>query len=153
MTPIAEILHPGHVNLALTAGNKADAVQEVLAKLNGDVRVGDFTALGESVLSRNAPAIAESGCGICLAHGRTDSVASLVLAAGRSQEGFLCDDVAVPVKLVFVAGIPAAFNSEYLRIVGAIARICRNKHQLERLLTAKTAGHFVDLLGVGEMKF
>ncbi|MFZ4680876.1 MAG: PTS sugar transporter subunit IIA [Terrimicrobiaceae bacterium] len=152
MTSISDILQPGHVNLALTAGNKTDAVQEVLAKLNGDARVGDFAALVESVLSRNAPAIAENGCGICLAHGRTDSVASLVLAAGRSQEGFGCDDVAAPVRLVFVAGIPSAFNAEYLRIVGAIARICRDKHQLDRLLAAKTGAQFVDLLGAGERK-
>ena len=152
MTPIADILQPSQVNLALTAGNKGDAVQEVLAKLNGDARVGDFAALGGAVLSRNTPASAENGCGICLAHGRTDSIASLVMAAGRSPEGFACADVSEPVRLVFVAGIPAAFNAEYLRIVGAIARICRDKHQLDRLLAAKTAGQFVDLLAAGERK-
>jgi len=152
MTSIGEILHPDHINLSLSAQDKKSAVEEVMAKLNGDARVGDFSALREAVLSRNAPAIAESGCGICIAHGRTESISALVLAAGRSQEGFACEDITEPVKLVFVAGIPMAFNADYLRIVGAIARICRDRHQLERLLAAKTAVHFVDLLGTGEMK-
>jgi len=152
MIAIGEILQPHHIMLSLSARDKAGAVEEVIGQLNGDARVGDFSALREAVLSRNAPAIAESGSGICIAHGRTESIASLVLAAGRSPEGFACEDISEPVKLVFVAGIPMAFSSEYLRIVGAIARICRDTHQLERLLAAKTATRFVDLLGAGEMK-
>lgn len=152
MIPIGDILLPGQINLALAARDKAGAIGEVLGKLRGDARVKDFDVLERVVGERNAPAIAENGVGICLAHGRTDSVASLVMAAGRSAEGFACPEVGEPVKLVFVAGIPTAFNAEYLRIVGAIARICRDRHQLERLLAAKTPGHFLDLLVAGEIK-
>jgi PTS system fructose-specific IIC component len=152
MTPISEILKPEHVILALESTDKAGCVAEVLSRLDGDGRVGDFSALREAVLLRDAPAIEENGCGICIAHGRTESVASLVMAAGRSAAGFSSHDVSVPVKLIFVVGIPGAFNAEYLRIVGAIARICRDRHQLDRLLAAKTAAHFVELLAAGERK-
>jgi hypothetical protein len=54
--------------------------------------------------------------------------------------------------LVFVAGIPGAFTSEYLRIVGAIVRICRDRRQLDRLLTIKEPERFVSLLSSGEVK-
>ncbi len=151
MTPIGDILRPEQINLTLAAKDKAGAIDEVLGKLRGDPRVKDFDVLRTVVEQRNAPAIAENGCGICLAHGRTDSVGSLVLAVGRST-GFPCPEVKEPVRLVFVAGIPNAVTAEYLRIVGAIARICRDRHQLERLLAAKTAEHFLDLLSAGEMK-
>ncbi len=152
MTPIGDILHPDHVNLSLSAAGKTEAVEEVLSKLNGDARVKDFAAFRQSVIDRASAAIAENHCGICIAHGRTESVSGLVLAAGRSVAGFSCREVPDPVHLVFVAGIPGAFNSEYLRIVGAIARICRDKHQLDRLLAAKTAENFIALLSAGEVK-
>jgi PTS system fructose-specific IIC component len=152
MIPIGDILQPEHVNLSLTATDKAGAIDEVLAKLNGDTRVKDFAALRQVVVIRDAAAISENECGICIAHGRTESVSGLVMAAGRSAAGFVCPEIPDPVRLVFVAGIPRTFNSEYLRIVGAIARICRDRRQLERLLAAHDASYFVGLLGAGEMK-
>jgi mannitol/fructose-specific phosphotransferase system IIA component (Ntr-type) len=152
MTPITEILNPAHVRLGLEAPDEAGAVDAVLALLEGDRRVLDFFRLSESVKTRSAGGIVEHGCGICIAHGRTESISSLVMAAGRFPQGVPAREGEVLMKLIFVAGIPAAFSSEYLRTVGAIARICRDRHQLERLLAAKTASQFVDLLGVGEAK-
>ena len=74
------------------------------------------------------------------------------MAAGRSPEGMAYPGLRDPVRLFFVAAIPSAFTSEYLRIVGAIVRICRDKRQLRGLLTAKDAGRFIALLGLGEVK-
>lgn len=152
MTPISEILQPEHVNISLAASDKDSAVLAVLARLNGDGRVKDFELLQQKVMERNASCIVENGCGICIAHGRTEAVSSLILAAGRLPDGIACSEIEAPLRLVFVAGIPSAFNSEYLRIVGAIARICRDKHQLERLLAAKTPVYFIELLVAGEVK-
>jgi mannitol/fructose-specific phosphotransferase system IIA component (Ntr-type) len=152
MIPIGDVLQPDHVNLALTARDSVGAVEELLTKLDGDERVKNLAILREAVLKEAAPAISENGCGICIAHGRTESVTSLVMAAGRSTEGVRHAGLADPVMLVFVAGIPGAFTSEYLRIVGAIVRMCRDKRQLHRLLVAKDAERFVALLGSGEVK-
>ena len=115
MTPIADVLQPDHVILTLAAKDPAGAIDEVLAKLEGEERVKNFALLREAVLAQPAPAIAENGCGICIAHGRTESVTSLVMAAGRSAKGIAFPELAEPVRLVFVAGIPGAFTSEYLQ--------------------------------------
>jgi mannitol/fructose-specific phosphotransferase system IIA component (Ntr-type) len=152
MTPIGDVLQPDHVTLALAARDPAGAVEEVIAKLDGDERVKNLSIQREAILKEAAPAISENGCGICIAHGRTESITSLVMAAGRSTEGVRYPGLADPVKLVFVAGIPNAFTSEYLRIVGAIVRMCRDKRQLHRLLVARDAERFVALLGSGEVK-
>lgn len=152
MTPIGEILQTEHVILSVSARDKESAIQEVLSKLNGDARVEDFAVLDAAVHERNAAAIAENGCGICIAHGRTETVSSLVMAAGRSVEGIRFPGLKEPVKLIFVAGIPGAFNAEYLRIVGAIARICRDRQQLDRILAAKTKEDFLHLLETGEVR-
>jgi mannitol/fructose-specific phosphotransferase system IIA component (Ntr-type) len=152
MSAISEILTPAQINLALTSRDQAAGVDEVVSKLNGDPRVTDWPALREAVRARNAPALACDGCGVCIAHGRTNSVQSLVMAVGRSAEGLVSPQIGEPVKLVFVAGIPAAFDSEYLRIVGAIARLCRDKELLNKLLGVSDPARFVELLAAAEVK-
>ena len=152
MIPIADVLQPDHVILSIAARDPSSAVEEVLAKLEGDERVGNFRLLRDAVLEQAAPAVSENSCGICIAHGRTESVTSLVMAAGRSNEGVPYPGLADPVKFFFVAGIPSAFTSEYLRMVGAIVRMCRDKRRLRGLLVARDAERFVELLATGEVK-
>lgn len=152
MIPISEILLPEQVNLSLAARDQADGVEEVLSKLNGDPRVQDWPGLVQAVTQRNAPALTCHDCGICIAHGRTNAVSSLVMAAGRSPSGLASPDVREKIRLVFVAGIPSAFDSEYLRIVGAIARLCRDQALLQRLLAAPDADRFTAILASGETK-
>jgi PTS system fructose-specific IIC component len=150
MISIRQILHPGHVNLSLSSHEMGTAVEEVLSSLSGDIRILQWNALKDAILQRNAPAIEAAGCGIIIAHGRTDAVGSLVMAVGRSNEGFSSKDTKENVRLVFVAGIPSALNNEYLRVVGTIARLCSNKELVKKLLTASTPTGFIEILCSGE---
>ena len=152
MIPISEILTSSHINLALSAGDQVGGVTEVLSKLNGDPRVLDWDTLAKAIIGRNAPAISCGPCGICIAHGRTNAVQSLVMAAGRSVEGLSSPNVKERVRLVFVAGIPAAFQSEYLRVVGAIARLCHDKALLNELLSVQDPEKFLGLLSSAEAR-
>ncbi len=152
MISISDILLPSQINLALVGSDQAAGIDEVLSKLNGDPRVRDWGALVQAVTERNAPALACNGCGICIAHARTNAVSSLVMAAGRSAQGLVSPEVPERVRLVFVAGIPAAFSSEYLRIVGAIARFCKDKSLLENLLHVSDPQEFIRLLALQEVK-
>lgn len=150
MISIRQILQPGHVNLALSSTEMGTAVGEVLASLSGDIRILQWNTLKDAILERNAPAIDAAGCGIIIAHGRTDAVGSLVMAAGRSNEGFPSKNTKEKVRLVFVAGIPSALNNEYLRVVGTIARLCSKKELVEKLLTSANPTEFIDILCSGE---
>jgi mannitol/fructose-specific phosphotransferase system IIA component (Ntr-type) len=152
MTSISDILTPAQVNLALTSSDQASGVDEVVAKLHGDPRVTDWPVFRQAVLDRNAPALLCGDCGVCIAHGRTNAVQSLVMAAGRSAHGLVSPEIGERVRLVFVAGIPAAFDSEYLRIVGAIARLCRDKGLLDKLLGVADPARFVEVLAAAETK-
>jgi len=152
MISFSDILTPNHVNLAMTATDQQGGVEEVLSSLNGDPRVQDWNALKLAITERNAPAISCGACGVCIAHGRTNSVQSLVMAAGRSSAGLGSPQISEPVQLVFVAGIPGAFQSEYLRIVGAIARLCHDKDLFQQLLSIQDPAAFVAILATGEAK-
>lgn len=152
MMRLGDVLLPGQVNLALEGADKNDCVLRVAELLRGDPRVKDFDAFVAAVMERSAPAIEENGCGICIAHGRTQGVNALVMAAGRLPEGIYSQETKNPIRLIFVAGIPAAFNSEYLRSIGAIARICCDPERLEGLLSVSTPAEFIEILSSGEKK-
>ena len=147
MISLSEILLPEHINLQLDAIDSPTAVEELLFPLRGDIRISNWDAFRASVLDRAAPAVStDDGYGIVIAHGRTNSVTSLVMAAGRSPNGFASPHIAGPVRLVFVVGIPTALNQDYLRVVGTIARLCGKPETLQKLLQAPNARAFLDLL-------
>lgn len=151
MGSIADILEPDRVVLRVGATDKASAVREVMEALRGTPEVVDFDAFQHAVVERDAPAIAEDGCGICIAHGRCGGVRSLVMSAGRT-DGIITPEIVPPLRLVFVIGIPRAIDSEYLRVVGAIVRVCKDPALLRRLLAAKDGQTFVRLLSSAEVQ-
>lgn len=152
MISISQILKPEHINLKLSASDQSSIVSEVLFPLRGDVRVVDWDSLKNAVVQRDAPAISASGCGIIIAHGRTNAVNGLVMSAGRLESGIASSDIEEKVRLVFVAGIPSAFNNEYLRVVGTIARLCSKPALLDQLLQAPVPRDFLEILASEETR-
>jgi len=146
---LEDILKPNDVHLALASSDCTTAVEEVLAQLNGDERVGDWEALRNAVTGHDPAILTSEDCGICIAHGRTQALSGLVVAVGRSEKGLPNANSEPTTRLVFVAGIPATMNAQYLAVVGAIARVCSNKRSLSRLLTAKSPTDFIDTLQSG----
>ena len=152
MSTLSELLPVHQVDIALSATTKAAAVDQVLTKLKGNSSVKDFSALKAAIEIRNASVIFEDGLGLLIAHGRTEAVSRIVLAAGRCSPPLQLPEAEGPVHLVFVAGIPAAFSTEYLRVVGAIVRCCKDPEGLPALLATDSASEFVQLLGEGESR-
>ena len=143
---IDEILQPADVNLSLRADGKIAAIEEVLAQLRGDARVANWEELLRAPRARGGRILEHQGRSVCIAHGRTKAATALTMAAGRSAKGVVCAETASPVHLLFVVGIPAAMDSEYLRLVGAIARVCRDEEQMADLLAAADPESFVERL-------
>lgn len=142
----SEVLLEKQVLLSLEASSKAAAIQLLLQSLESDDRISSHEELAAAVIGREAAALEENGIGICIAHGRTNAVRSLVMAAGRFDVPIVIDEISSPLSLVFVAGIPAAFSTEYLRLVGAIARICSAPDQIQSLLNAPSPSDFIGFL-------
>lgn len=146
MIHFSDVLRVEQVDLHLEGETKSAALSGLFALLHGDDRVSSAPELEAAILLRDAPVLEENGVGICIAHGRTDTVRSLVMVAGRLETPITIPSLKSPLRLLFVAGIPSAFSSEYLRIVGAIARICSNAELLEKLLAVKLPAEFIALL-------
>lgn len=149
MITIADILNPKHVSLDLKSTSQEEAVFQVAQLLKSDERVlewGDFY----DALKAKSPCLAASPeFEVCIPHARTNAVNSMVMSVGRSNTGISFADCEHRINYIFVIGVPVAMASDYLRIIGALARILKNTEKMLR--QALTAQQFVDILTKNEM--
>ena len=153
MITIEDILLPKHILLDLEADTQPHAISRVAELLEKDSRIKDWERFYTGVLVGSSPMANENGSGICIAHVRTNAVSGMVMAVGRALKGIPGDENdGTQVHLVFVIGVPAALASDYLRIIGALARIFRTGKGETALLTAKTPIEFLERLRALEIE-
>ena len=150
MSILTDSLLNKDIRLRLKATDPRDALEEILSHLRSDHRVLDWDKLrGCLIANAQSETFKECPGAMFLHHGRTESVSTLVLAAGRSETGFSTLPAAKKTHLVFVAAIPKAMNNEYLRILGAISRLCREEECVKALLAVNQSEKFLALLETG----
>ena len=147
MSILRAALPPHRIQLGLRAASLEEAIERILESLRDAPEVRDFPGLAKAVRQRNATVTGSPGREILVSHGRTECVDRLVLSAGRLEKDGR--GAGLP-RLVFVAGIPAAFSTEYLRAVGAIARACSSPGGYEAQISAASAAEFLALLEAAE---
>ena len=150
MSILTDSLLAKDINLNLKASGHQDAFEELLSPLRGDERVKDWEKL-RAKLTLPLPPRAESlqEYPILLHHGRSEHVTDLIITAGRSNSGITIPGQKGKIDLVFVAAIPGALNNEYLRILGAISRVCSNENALGKLKQASSPSSFLNILENG----
>lgn len=147
MADLSTFLFPESLLLSLSSENKESALSEMLEHLKEDQRVVDWKSLFSSILLPPAfPLYCNNQTVAMMHHGRTNSVRDFVIAVGRSQKGILFENIQEPIHLIFVVAIPHTLNHEYLRMMGAIARVCNHCSTLEKLLLTSSFEEFVQLL-------
>jgi mannitol/fructose-specific phosphotransferase system IIA component (Ntr-type) len=150
MSTLSESLLRKDVRLELKATDPHDSLEEILSPLRGDPRVRDWDRLRETLIANASNDIFREVPGaMFLHHGRTESVSELVLAIGRSSHGIVIPGLQERIHLIFIAAIPEALNNEYLRILGAISRVCHDPFSLRELLDTNDAAEFLALMEKG----
>lgn len=150
MSILSDSLLLTDIHPELKSTDHRDALEEILSPLRADERVRDWEKLRVSLIS-NAPNgnFDKSPQTMFLHHGRTESVGSLLLAMGRSRKGFGLPVQGPSIRLIFLAAIPEEMNNEYLRILGAIARVCSEPESMGQLLAAPDAPTILKVLEKG----
>ena len=153
MISIADTLRPERIKLSLTAAAPDAAILETASLLKNSPAVLDWDGLFEG-LRRAAPCLSEQGSdfAICLPHARTEAVQTMVMSIGRSAEGIVFPECAQPVRYIFCIGVPRALASDYLRIVGLLARILKNPSAEAGLREATASGDLIDDLAALEAR-
>ena len=147
MITFADLLQPEHIELNPQARTRDTAIQEITALLNGSVHVLDEEELFQKV-KQSAPCIMEPEADfcICIPHARTAAVTAMVMSIGRFDRGLIIPGVAKPVRYIFCIAVPPEMATDYLRIIGLLARLAKDPHSEPQIYTAETAAEFLETM-------
>lgn len=142
----ADFLHPEHVRLRQAGDDPWAARDALLDLLTGDPRLTDPAQLRNSIQERNAGPLFDGETGLWICHGRTNAVTSLLLGLSTHDPGLVFPDAPGRVVLLLVAGIPSAFDQQYLQLIGGLVRLFRTPAAWTELWEASTSGEFIEQL-------
>jgi mannitol/fructose-specific phosphotransferase system IIA component (Ntr-type) len=147
MLTLADILKPRHVDLALGTKDLEQGIESLARRLEGDAGMLNWTAF-RAALKQGAKPI---GAHSFLSHIRTDHVSTMLMAAGRLSEerpgsGTPANNSVENVHFLFLIAVPMTLASEYLRMVGALARSLRNPAIVAQLRETGSVEDFVRIL-------
>lgn len=140
-TTLADLLDPTQIAMQLNARNQNGALREIVQLLAANARISNPEEFLGKLFAREElrPSVVKHGA--VFPHLRTDLVNEIVLGIGRSSSGIsFANDTA---KLIFLIGVPQRLASEYLVIVGGLARLLQNDEIRRELLHAKTAEQLI----------
>jgi len=144
---IASLLTPETIKLELQAKQKVAALREVAELLAQNKYVSDFEAFFNEILQRERVSNTALGHDVAIPHARTDQCSDILVAVGRTREGidFEAKD-GQPVRLIFLIGTPKQMVTDYLRVVGNLARLLRQDELRQRLLDAPDPAAFIKII-------
>ena len=140
---ISSLLNPTQIKLELAQVKRCNAINEVAQLLQSNPNVTNFAGFYEELLARERIESTCLGNEIAFPHARTDSLKGMVLAVGRSPQGVWFENSGQNVKLIFVIGTPKRMVTDYLSVVGGLARLLKDPATREQLITAPTTDEFV----------
>jgi len=147
---ISSLLKPEQIKLELDQTKRCNAINEVAQQLQNNANVLNFAGFYEELLARERIESTCLGNEIAFPHARTDSLKGMVLAIGRSTTGVWFENSSQNVKLIFVIGTPKRMVTDYLSIVGGLARLLKDASTREALVAAKTVEEFIEILAKAE---
>lgn len=147
MMTFADLLQPEHIELNPKARTRDAAIEEVAALLDDSVLVLDGEELFQKV-NASAPCILEqdSDFCICIPHARTAAVTAMVMSVSRFDRGLVIPGVEKPIRYIFCIAVPPELATDYLRIIGLIARIAKDPHSEQMIYSAETPEEFIETL-------
>ncbi len=108
--------------------------------------VTNFAGFYEELLARERIESTCLGNEIAFPHARTDFLKGMVLAIGRSPQGVWFENSGQTVKLIFVIGTPKRMVTDYLSVVGGLARLLKDASTRESLIAAPNVEEFIATL-------
>ena len=132
--------------LDLAASSEEEVIRQLIGRLRDCAEVRDPEAFERAVLERQKLQPPLLGNGVALPHARTPAVTEMVLAMGRCREPVPFGPERVPIRLVFLYGVPARCITGYLDDVAHLTRSLRKPGTLEALLAARDEATFRSVL-------
>lgn len=146
--PIAlvDLIDPKQITLDLRARTRSDALRELVDLLVAAGKISNPGRFLAEVDAREGVNSTYAADGVAFPHARTKLVDEIGLAIGRSEAGISWSGKGEVAHLIFLIAVPERLISDYLVVVGAIARITRDRPLRTLLLHSESAEEFVATL-------
>ena len=144
---LTEILKPQNILVPLTAGNKNDAIGELVSLLarNGDVQ--DPKAVLHAVLERESTRTTGIGNGLAIPHGKCVGTTNLVMAIGKLATPIDFQSIdGRPVSLIWLLTSPPDKTGPHIHALARISRLMTIDKFRASLNTATSAQEIYDVI-------
>ena len=143
---LAELINPKQITLHLQAHTQLEAMHELVDLLGRTGAIRNPDKFLEELRGREAVNSTYAADGVAFPHARTKLVNQIVLAIGRSDTEIPWSGKGELARLIFLIAVPERLISDYLVVVGAIARITRDAPLRTLLLHADSVDEFIATL-------
>ena len=143
---LADLVDRKQIALNLWARTQTDALRELVDLLVAAGKIDNAARFLKELHAREEVNSTYAADGIAFPHARTKLVDEVVLAIGRSESGIPWTGKGEIAHLIFLIAVPERLISDYLVVVGAIARITKDRPLRTLLLHAESMEDFVATL-------
>jgi PTS system nitrogen regulatory IIA component len=136
---LKQILKIEFINAGLSAGNKAEALAELVDTIIQGGLKPDYSSIIEVLKQRENLGSTGIGEGVAIPHGKISGLDDIVVAFGRSIEGIPYDSLdGKPVHIFFLLLAPENSSGQHLKILAKISKMLKDVDFREKLLKAKS---------------
>lgn len=125
---LSDLTNTELINLNVTSGDKAAAIQELLANPAVDAYVTDKAQVVEAVMNREQQSTTGIGSSLAIPHAKSDAIKEARVLYGYAKDGVEWESLdGEPAKLIFMILVPAkAEGDTHLKILQMLSRTLIN---------------------------
>ncbi len=143
---LADLVDPKQITLNLRAETQEEAIREIVGLLVGAGKIDNPEKFLEQLEAREAANSTYAADGVAFPHARTKLVDEIVVGIGRSEAGIPWTGKGEVAHLIFLIAVPERLISDYLVVVGTIARTTKDRPLRTLLLHAESTDEFIATL-------
>jgi len=143
---LADLVDPKQITLNLRVETQEEAMREIVGLLVGAGKIDNPEKFLEQLKAREAANSTYAADGVAFPHARTKLVDEIVVGIGRSEAGIPWTGKGEVAHLIFLIAVPERLISDYLVVVGTIARTTKDRPLRTLLLHAESTDEFIATL-------
>lgn len=148
---IRDLLDPKSIQLAGTATDKADAINQVVELMAKSGKINDRETYRKGVFAREEEGTTGIGEGIAIPHCKSNAVSAAGLAAMVLKDGVDYDALdAQPVKIIFLIAAPDTEDNVHLDVLSRLSVLLMDEHFTLSLIHAKSVDEFLSIIDQAE---
>jgi len=143
---LADLVDPKQIALNLRANTQEAAMREIVNLLVAADKIDNPKKFLEELRAREATNSTYAADGVAFPHARTKFVDEIIVGIGRSEAGIPWTGKGELAHLIFLIAVPERLISDYLVVVGAIARATKDRPLRTLLFHAESVDEFIATL-------